>query len=63
VVEIGDAGSDSTLIIDYAGKRESSKQLATALNLPLSTIISDNFPDGDYDIKLILGVDFVLPEE
>jgi LCP family protein required for cell wall assembly len=63
VVEVGDAGSDSTLIIDYASKRESSKQLAIALNLPLSTVISDSYPDGDYDIKLILGADFVLPEE
>lgn len=62
VVEIGDASTDSTLIVDYTGKRHTSKQLATQLNLPLSTVISDSFPEGDYDVMLILGTDFELPE-
>jgi LCP family protein required for cell wall assembly len=62
VVEIGDANTDSTLIVDYADKRHTSKHLATVLHLPLSTVISDSFPEGDYDVMLILGVDFELPE-
>ena len=62
VVEVGDSSTDSTLIIDYANKRHTSKQLATALNLPLSSVISDSFPEGDYDVMVILGQDFELPE-
>jgi len=36
--------------------------LATTLNLPLSSVISDSFPEGDYDVMVILGQDFELPE-
>jgi hypothetical protein len=64
VVDIGDAGAlyDNTLIIDYAGKPHTSKQLATLLHLPLSRVLSGGSPDGDYDVTLILGNDFELPE-
>jgi LCP family protein required for cell wall assembly len=64
IVDVGDAGAlyDNTLIIDYAGKRYTSKQLATLLKLPLSRVIAGGSPDGDYDVALILGSDFELPE-
>lgn len=64
VVGIGDAGTlfDNTLIIDYAGKIYTSKQLATLLKLPLSSVVSGSDPQGDYDVSLILGSDFELPE-
>lgn len=63
VVEIGDAGAqyDNTLIIDYAGKPFTSKQLASLFRLPLSNVISGSSPDGQYDLTLILGNDFELP--
>jgi LCP family protein required for cell wall assembly len=64
VVEVGDAGTpyDNTLIIDYAGKRHTSKWLATLLKLPLSSVVFQGSPDGDYDVTVILGDDFELPE-
>jgi len=64
VVQIGDADGqyDHTLIIDYAGKRYTSKHLTTVLKLPLSTIIRGGNPEGEFDVKLILGSDFELPE-
>jgi anionic cell wall polymer biosynthesis LytR-Cps2A-Psr (LCP) family protein len=64
VVQIGDASIlyDNTLIIDYSGKRFTSTQLADLLNLPLSSVVSGGTPDGDYDVTLILGSDFELPE-
>jgi LCP family protein required for cell wall assembly len=64
VVDVGDAGAlyDNTLILDYAGKRHTSKQLATLLKLPLSRVLMGGSPDGDYDIALILGSDFELPD-
>jgi LCP family protein required for cell wall assembly len=64
IVDVGDAGTlyDNTLIIDYSGKRYTSKQLATALKLPLSSVLSGGNPDGDYDVTVILGSDFELPE-
>jgi LCP family protein required for cell wall assembly len=64
VVDIGDASVmyENTLIIDYSGKRFTSKQLASLLSLPLSSVISGGIADGDYDLTLILGNDFELPE-
>ncbi len=64
IVDVGDAGTlyDNTLIIDYSGKRYTSKQLATSLKLPLSSVLSGGNPDGEYDVTLILGSDFELPE-
>ena len=64
VVGIGDASTlyDNTLIIDHTGKRYTSKQLATLLKLPLDRVVSGNNPEGDYDVTLILGSDFELPE-
>jgi LCP family protein required for cell wall assembly len=64
VVEVGDAGAlyDNTLIVDYAGKPYTSKQLATLFRLPLSNVISGSSPDGEYDVTVILGIDFQLPE-
>lgn len=64
VVEIGDAGAlyDNTLIIDYVGKPNTSKHLASLFKLPLSSVISGSSPDGNYDVTLILGSDFELPE-
>jgi LCP family protein required for cell wall assembly len=63
VVEIGDASSlsENTLIVDYTSKRFTSKQLATLLKLPLSSVVSGSSPTGDYDVVLILGNDFELP--
>jgi hypothetical protein len=33
------------------------------LHLPLSRVVSGSAPDGEYDITLILGSDFELPED
>jgi LCP family protein required for cell wall assembly len=65
VVDVSDAGTlyDNTLIIDYAGKHQTSKQLAALLKLPLSSVLTGGSPDGDYDVTLILGSDFDLPED
>lgn len=64
IVDVADAGTlyDNTLIIDYAGKRYTSKHLATLLKLPLSNVLTGSSPDGEYDVTLILGNDFELPE-
>jgi hypothetical protein len=64
VVGIGDASTlyDNTLIVDHTGKRYTSKQLASLLRLPLDRVVSGNNPEGDYDVTLILGSDFELPE-
>jgi LCP family protein required for cell wall assembly len=42
VVEIGDAGAlyDNTLIIDYVGKPNTSKRLASLFGLPLSSVMT-----------------------
>lgn len=65
VAQIGDAHTlyDTTLIIDHTGKRYTSRQLAMLLHLPLSRVVSGSAPDGEYDITLILGSDFELPED
>jgi LCP family protein required for cell wall assembly len=64
VVAVGDARTlyETTLIIDYTGKYYTSKQLATLLKLPLSRVVSGSNPEGEYDVTLILGNDFKLPE-
>jgi LCP family protein required for cell wall assembly len=64
VVEVGDASvvQESTLIIDYAGKRYTSRQLATLLRLPLSSVVSRGDPQGDYDVTVVLGAGYELPE-
>jgi LCP family protein required for cell wall assembly len=63
VVEVGDASTlyENTLIIDYASKHYTSKQLVALLKLPLSSVVSGSDPEGDYDVMLILGNDFELP--
>ena len=65
MAQIGDAHTlyDTTLIIDHNGKRYTSRQLAMLLHLPLSRVVSGSAPDGEYDITLILGSDFELPED
>jgi hypothetical protein len=64
VIAVGDARTlyENTLIIDYTGKYYTSKQLATMLKLPLSRVVSGSNPEGEYDVTLILGNDFKLPE-
>lgn len=63
IAQVGDASTlyERTLIMDYTGKRYTSKQLATTLHLPLSTVLRGSEPDGAYDVALILGSDFQLP--
>jgi LCP family protein required for cell wall assembly len=64
VVEVGDSSVlyDNTLIIDYSGKRYTSRELASTLKLPLSSVIVGGVPNGDYDVSVILGADFELPD-
>ncbi len=64
VVEVGDASTlyENTLIVDYASKHYTSKQLVTLLKLPLSSVVSGSYPEGDYDVALILGADLELPD-
>jgi anionic cell wall polymer biosynthesis LytR-Cps2A-Psr (LCP) family protein len=63
VVDVDDASTlyDNTLIIDYASKLYTSKQLVTVLQLPLSSVITGSSPEGNYDVLLIIGNDFELP--
>jgi hypothetical protein len=64
VVEVGDASTlyENTLIVDYASKHYTSKQLVSLLKLPLSSVVSGSYPEGDYDVALILGADLELPD-
>ncbi len=64
VVEIGDAPTlyDNTLILDYTGKPFTAKQIAQQLGLRSSAITPASSPEGEFDIKLILGSNFELPD-
>jgi hypothetical protein len=64
IVQVGDASvlHENTLIIDHTGKRYTSRQLATLLHLPLSSVVVGGTPNGDYDVSVILGNDFQVPE-
>jgi LCP family protein required for cell wall assembly len=64
VVTVGDAdvSYESTLIVDNTGKHYTSRQLAILLHLPLSSVVVGGGLEEEYDIALILGNDFQLPE-
>lgn len=63
--EIGNADSStyqSTQIIDYGSHPHTSLYLVQQMNVPPLNVSSGSEPDGQYDILIILGSDWQLPE-
>ncbi len=52
-----------TSIIDYAGKSATVDYLAQVLNVSSGSIYGGTEPDGEYEIRLVLGTDWQLPSE
>ena len=66
VTQIGNADSATyrtTQIIDYGSHPNTTFQLVQLMGIPPLNISSGSNPDGDYDILLILGEDWQLPNE
>jgi polyisoprenyl-teichoic acid--peptidoglycan teichoic acid transferase len=64
VTEPGDSGRTDyakTVIVDYTGKTYTLGQLATQLGVPVGEIRRSPNLQSDVDIRVILGVDFHLP--
>ena len=51
-----------TQILVYTGRMATAQALADALQVPASSIQAASGPDGNYDIKVILGADYHLIE-
>jgi hypothetical protein len=51
-----------TQILVYTGRMATAQALADALQVPASAIQAASGPDGNYDIKVILGADYHLIE-
>ena len=58
-----DKDQTMTQIIDYAGKSATVDYLAQVLAVPTGSIYLGTEPDGEYEIRLILGTDWQLPSE
>jgi hypothetical protein len=58
-----DKNQTTTEIIDYAGKSATVDYLAEVMGVSAGRIYGGADPDGDYDVKLILGTDWQLPAE
>lgn len=67
VVEVGNADSSeyrSTQVIDYGSNPNTTLYLTRLMNIPPLNISStNNQPDGEFDVLVILGSDWELPEE
>jgi hypothetical protein len=67
VVEVGNADSSeykSTQIIDYGSNPNTTLYLTRLMNIPPLNISStNNEPDGEFDVLVILGGDWEIPEE
>ena len=58
-----DKNQTATQIIDYVGKTATVGYLAEIIQVPAGSIFLGTDPDDDYDIKLILGTDWQLPDD
>lgn len=58
-----DKNQTATQIIDYVGKTATVGYLAEIMQVPAGSIFLGTDPDDDYDIKLILGTDWQLPDD
>jgi hypothetical protein len=66
VAEVGDAENKDqaeTQIFEYSEKPATVNYLAQVLGVPPRNIFRGNSDDGEYDVKVILGADWQLPEE
>jgi anionic cell wall polymer biosynthesis LytR-Cps2A-Psr (LCP) family protein len=66
VAGVGDSEDKNvteTWIVDYSDKSATVNFLAQLLNVTPANIFSGSDPDGDYDIKVVLGTDWQLPAE
>lgn len=65
VVNVGDADDKDqahTQIVDYGGKTGTVNYLAQVMNISAGNIFGGTNPDGEYDIKLVVGTDWSVPE-
>ena len=58
-----DKDQPSTRIIDYSGNPATVNYMAELMGVSPSTIFGGTDPDGEFDIKLILGADWHLPAD
>ena len=66
VTEIGNADSSayrSTQIIDYGNFPNTSLYLVQLMGIPPLNVSSGTAPEGDYDILIILGSDWEIPDQ
>jgi hypothetical protein len=66
VTEIGNADSSayrSTQIIDYGDFPNTSLYLVQLMGIPPLNVSSGTAPEGDYDILIILGSDWEIPDQ
>jgi LCP family protein required for cell wall assembly len=63
VDDADDKNQTTTQIIDYAGMSATVDYLAQILHVPVGSIYGGTEPDGDYDIRLVLGTDWELPAD
>ncbi|MBI3363136.1 MAG: LCP family protein [Chloroflexi bacterium] len=66
VVEIGNADRldyPSTVIIDYSGKAQTTRYLAETFHVAGSNIFSGGAASPNADVRVIIGADFVLPQQ
>jgi LCP family protein required for cell wall assembly len=65
VVEIGNADSSeyrSTQVIDYGSHPGTTRYLTQLMNVPPLNISVSSQPAGEYDVLVIIGADWQLPE-
>jgi LCP family protein required for cell wall assembly len=65
VVEIGNADSSeygSTQVIDYGSHPGTTRYLTQLMNVPPLNVSISSLPAGEYDVLVIIGADWQLPE-
>jgi LCP family protein required for cell wall assembly len=65
VVEIGNADSSeygSTQVIDYGSHPGTTRYLTQLMNVPPLNVSTSAQPAGDYDVLVIIGADWQVPE-
>ncbi|MBN1318974.1 MAG: LCP family protein [Anaerolineales bacterium] len=66
ISSVGDAedkNQTDTQIIDYGGNTGTVNYLAQVMNVSAGNIYGGSSPDGEYDIKLVVGTDWSVPTE
>jgi hypothetical protein len=66
VVSVGNADTSdygTTIIYDYTGKPYTAKWLADVFHVSPSSIVSGSNPASDADVRIIIGADFILPNQ